>query len=149
MADGDGDAPRCPETGVPMVRGVRPRIIAYKGRSATIDMPGWYCDASGESIHTRADMKVSDRVLADLKARAEGVATPSEVTRVRRVLQITQAEASRVFGGGPRAFQKYESGEVRVTRTMTLLLRMAERRPQEILEVAAELDAAAQRTESA
>ena len=31
-------------------------------------MPGWYCDASDESIHTGEDMKVSDRALNRLKA---------------------------------------------------------------------------------
>lgn len=136
------DAPRCPETGAPMVRGVRPLVIAYKGHKRQIDMPGWYCDTSDESVHTRADMKVSDRALADLKAEVEGVASPSEVARVRKTLKLTQSEASRIFGGGPRSFQKYESGEVRATRTMTLALRLAERHPHEVLQMAAELDAA-------
>ncbi|AWV19800.1 MULTISPECIES: type II toxin-antitoxin system MqsA family antitoxin [Methylobacteriaceae] len=134
------EAPNCPETGQPMVRGVRPDTVAYKGRTRTIMMPGWYCDASGESIHTRDDMKVSDRALADLKAEVEGVASPSEVARVRKVLKLTQVQASRVFGGGPRSFQKYESGEVRTTRTMTLALRMAEKHPRDILQMAAEMD---------
>ena len=125
-----------------MVRAVRPLEIAYKGRRRRIDMPGWYCDASGESVHTRADMRVSDHALADLKAEVEGVASPAEVARVRKVLKLTQAEASRLFGGGPRSFQKYESGEVRATRTMTLALRLAERHPTEVLRMAAELDAA-------
>lgn len=149
MADALVEAPCCPETGAPMVRGVRRRVIFYKGHRAEIDMPGWYCDASGESIHTRADMKVSDRALAGLKAQAEGVASPAEVARVRKRLGLTQSAASRVFGGGPRSFQKYESGETRVTRTMTLLLRMAEQRPREALQMAAELDAAGQRTQQA
>lgn len=136
------EAPRCPETGLPMVRAVRPDTVTYKGRTRAIQMPGWYCDASGESMHSREDMKVSDRALAELKAEVEGVATPSEVAQVRKRLKLTQAEASRVFGGGPRSFQKYESGEVRATRTMTLLLRLAERRPEETLRMAAEMDAA-------
>ena len=63
--------PVCPETGQPMVRGVRPMTITYKGRSATFDMPGWYCDESGEGIHTGADMAVSDRELDRLKATVE------------------------------------------------------------------------------
>ena len=32
-------------------------------------MPGWYCDECDESIHTGDDMKVSDRMLKQLKAR--------------------------------------------------------------------------------
>jgi HTH-type transcriptional regulator/antitoxin MqsA len=33
-----------------------------------IDMPGWYCNESGESIHTGEDMKISDAALAALIA---------------------------------------------------------------------------------
>ncbi|TXM64013.1 type II toxin-antitoxin system MqsA family antitoxin [Methylobacterium sp. WL120] len=135
------EAPCCPETGQPMVRSVRPLTITYKGRKRTFDMPGWYCDASGESIHDRADMRASDRALADLKAEVEGVVSPSEVARVRKRLGLSQARASQIFGGGPRAFQKYESGEVRATRTMTVALRLAERHPAEVVQMAAELDA--------
>lgn len=34
-------------------------------------MPGWYCSTSDESIHTGADMKLSDRMLNQLKAGAD------------------------------------------------------------------------------
>ena len=37
-------------------------------QSITFNMPGWYCDTSGESIHTGEDMKVSDWMLNELKA---------------------------------------------------------------------------------
>jgi HTH-type transcriptional regulator/antitoxin MqsA len=50
-----------------MHRGVRPMTLEYKGASATFDMPGWYCDASEESIHTGEDMEASDRALNRLK----------------------------------------------------------------------------------
>ncbi len=59
--------PVCPETGAPMRRDTRPMTLTYMGQSLTFDMPGWYCDASGESIHTGTDMIVSDRVLDLLK----------------------------------------------------------------------------------
>ena len=64
--------PECPKTGAPMHRGVRPMTLTYKEESITFDMPGWYCDESDESIHTGKDMKVSDRMLNRLKARARG-----------------------------------------------------------------------------
>ena len=62
------DSPTCPETGKPMARGEKPMTIVYKGTSATFDMPGWYCEESGESVHTGKDMKVSDRELNKLKS---------------------------------------------------------------------------------
>ncbi len=33
-----------PETGEMLRRGVRPFIVSYKGRSITVDMPGYYSD---------------------------------------------------------------------------------------------------------
>src|SRR5207247_1397605 len=60
--------PICLETGVSMRRGVRPMVLEYKGVRTTFDMPGWYCDACAESIHTGEDMKMSDRALNRLKA---------------------------------------------------------------------------------
>jgi HTH-type transcriptional regulator/antitoxin MqsA len=52
-----------------MRRDARPMTLDYKGQSMTFDMPGWYCDASDHSVHTGEDMKVSDRMLNQLKAR--------------------------------------------------------------------------------
>ncbi|MFO1061396.1 MAG: YgiT-type zinc finger protein [Dongiaceae bacterium] len=43
-------SPVCPETGAPMHRAVRPLTLTYKGESVTFEMPGWYCNESGESI---------------------------------------------------------------------------------------------------
>jgi HTH-type transcriptional regulator/antitoxin MqsA len=121
-----------------MVRDVRPFTISYKGRSRTFDMPGWYCDASDESIFTREDMKVSDRELTTLKAEVENLASPGEVMRLRKRLGLSQTKASHIFGGGPRAFQKYESGEVATSRIMTNLLRVVSRHPEELAQMAAE-----------
>ena len=134
------EAPFCPVTGRPMVRATSPFTITYKGRRRTFPMPGWYCDASGESIHTRADMRVSDRELSRLKAEVENLAGPDEVVRLRKRLGMTQARAGHIFGGGPRAFQKYESGEVLASRPMTNLLRVVARHPEELARIAAEVD---------
>lgn len=132
------DAPLCPESHRPMRREVRPFTITYKGRSRTFDMPGWYSDSSDESIFTRADLKISDRQLAMLKAEAENLAGPDEVAHLRRRFRLSQAEAGRILGGGPRAFQKYESGEVVASRGMTNLLRLLARHPEDVALIAAE-----------
>ena len=111
--------PVCPETGAPMYRGVRPMTLTYKGESITFDMPGWYCDQSEESIHTGEDMKVSDRMLNRLKARCEGLLGPEEIRNIRKRLHLSQEAAGLMIGGGPRAFQKYESGDLLPSRAAT------------------------------
>ena len=121
--------PICPKTGEPMHRDVRPLTLTYKGESVTFDMPGWYCDASEESIHTGKDMKISDRALNLLKAKCEGLLVPDEIRRIRKKLRLTQAEAGQLIGGGVRAFQKYESGDLLPSRAVSSALALLDHDP--------------------
>jgi len=125
--------PICPQTGAPMKRGVRPITLAYKDQSITFDMPGWYCDQSEESIHTGADMKLSDRMLNRLKARHEGLLEPEEIRRIRKKLKMTQQAAGQVIGGGPRAFQKYESGDMLPSRAISSALILLDHDPKALM----------------
>jgi HTH-type transcriptional regulator / antitoxin MqsA len=127
--------PVCPETGAPMVRATRPLEISYKGQSTTIDMPGWYCDESGESIFTDEDMKVSDAALKELRKEVENLLGPLDIKRIRTKMGLTQREAGSILGGGPNAFQKYEQDTVTVSKPMSNLLRVLERHPEEIEEL--------------
>ncbi len=113
-----------------MDRDTRPMTLAYKGESITFNMPGWYCDSSDESIHAGQDMKVSDRTLNRLKARVEGLLKPDEVRRIRKKLNISQTEAGQMIGGGPRAFQKYESGDLLPSRAISSALALLDHDPK-------------------
>lgn len=121
--------PICPKTGAPMRRDTRPITLTYKGESITFDMPGWYCDASDESMHSGADMKLSDRALNQLKARSDGLPEPDEIRRIRKKLGLTQGEAGELIGGGPRAFQKYESGDLLPSRAVASALALLDHDP--------------------
>lgn len=122
--------PICPKTGTPMHRDVHPMTLTYKGESITFDMPGWYCHQSEESIHTGADMKVSDRMLNLLKARVEGLLDPQEIKRIRKKLHLSQEMAGLVIGGGPRAFQKYESGDLLPSQAISSALVLLDHDPK-------------------
>ena len=122
--------PVCPETGAPMHRDERPLTITYKGESITVNMPGWYCDQSEESIHTGDDMKISDRGLNRLKARTEGLLEPEEIKRIRKKLGLTQEAAGELIGGGPRAFQKYETGDLVPSRAISSALVLLDHDPK-------------------
>jgi HTH-type transcriptional regulator / antitoxin MqsA len=119
----------CPNDGAIMRRDVRPMKLAYKGESATVKMPGWYCDTCGESIHSGADMKESDRAVNLLKAHVEHLAEPADVRRIRTKLKLSQAKASMIIGGGPHSFQKYECGDVLPSRAITNLLKLLDHDP--------------------
>lgn len=126
------DAPLCPVTGAAMHRDVRPMTLAYRRETLTFDMPGWYCDASEESIHTSADMKVSDRMLNLLKAKAERLLGPDEIRRIRKKLHLTQTQAGEIIGGGPRAFQKYETGDLLPSKAISSALVLLDHSPEAI-----------------
>jgi HTH-type transcriptional regulator/antitoxin MqsA len=111
-----------------MHRGERSIELTYKGESVTVDMPGWYCDQSEEGIHTGQDMKISDRALNRRKARLEGLLAP-EIKRIRKKLHITQEIAGLLIGGGPRAFQKYESGDLLPSRAINSALVLLDHNP--------------------
>jgi len=114
-----------------MHRDVRPLTLTYKGESITFDMPGWYCDdLSEESIHTGADMKISDRMLNRLRSRVEGVLGPEEIKRIRKKLRLSQEMAGLVVGGGPRAFQKYESGDLVPSQAISSALVLLDHDPK-------------------
>ncbi len=122
--------PVCPETGAPMHRDERPMTLEYKDHAVTFPMPGWYCDTSGESIHTGEDMKVSDRILNRLKARSEGLLEPEDIRRIRKKLGLNQVEAGELIGGGPRAFQKYEAGDLLPSRAIISALVLLDNDPR-------------------
>jgi len=119
----------CPNDGTPMRRDLRPVTLTYKGENLTFDLAGWYCDKCGESVHVERDLKDSDRMLNRLKARTDGLLSPEEIRRIRRRLGLSQAEAGELVGGGPRAFQKYEAGDLLPSRAISSALTLLNRDP--------------------
>jgi HTH-type transcriptional regulator/antitoxin MqsA len=113
-----------------LYRDVRPLTLTYKGESITVDMPGWYGDRPDEGVHTGDDMKVSDRALNRLKARTEGLLEPEEIKRIRKKLRLTQEAAGALIGGGPRAFQKYETGDSLPSRAISSALTLLDHDPK-------------------
>ena len=64
-----------PETGTPLVRGVRTVTLAFRSQTETIELPGWYPDddlTADQGIHDASDMQVSDRAINAMKAREAG-----------------------------------------------------------------------------
>jgi HTH-type transcriptional regulator/antitoxin MqsA len=107
--------------------------LNYKAESVTFEMPGWYCDECEESLHTGKDMKVSDRMLNRLKARCEGLLAPEDIRRIRKRLALSQEAAGLLIGGGPRAFQKYESGDLLPSRAISSALVLLDHDPEALL----------------
>lgn len=100
--------------------------FAYKGQER--DVPGYtysVCDECGQEITTAEQMKVNQRLIADEKRRADGLMTSTAIKALRDKLDLSQADASKIFGGGPNAFYKYENGEVMQSVALDRLMVLA------------------------
>ena len=58
--------------------------------------------------------------------------SPEEIKKLRQTLNLTQAEAGKLLGGGPSAFAKYENGSVKPSLALTKILRFLKERPEEL-----------------
>ena len=94
-----------PETGQILSRQVRMQTVAFGSLSREVEVPGWYPEDDGDSIHSGRDLAAKEVASQELR-KAYG----NRVRNIRKNLKLTQVEAGSIIGGGPRAFQKYEAG---------------------------------------
>jgi len=93
------------------------------------------CQKCGEAVY---DDESYDRVVAagDGLVKALRKSNPPEVRVIREKLGLTQAEAGRIFGGGVNAFSRYERGAAKPSTQMRKLLKIAEKHPELVKELA-------------
>ena len=65
--------------------------------------------------------------------------SPEEIRAIRTDLGLSQVEAGKLLGGGPRAFTKYEAGTVKPAASVVALLRVLEANPSAITTLQGEL----------
>ena len=119
-----------PETGEILRRGVRPFVVAYKGETITVDLPGYYPEHGNEGVHVGNDMAATDTALRTLKEKVEGIPSPTTIRRVRTRLNLSQREAGHLLRVGENAFDKYERGLVEPSGPTSQLLRLLDRHPE-------------------
>jgi HTH-type transcriptional regulator/antitoxin MqsA len=123
------------ETGRPLRRGVKMLTINVDGQPFTYGQPGWWASiddpADNEGQLTDEDNVIRTAARREARAKAKHTAlTPLVIRAIREACGLSQQEAARVFGGGPKAFEKYEAGEVAPSSSMTRLLLLAAKRPK-------------------
>lgn len=60
---------------------------------------------------------------------------PAYISRVRKKLDLTQREASAIFGGGANAFSRYETGKAQPHPSTVKLLKVLDRHPELLGEI--------------
>lgn len=125
----------CPECGGKMSFKTKAEELQYKGHTTKIRTKGWWCGSCDEGILDAQALKASERAFLEMKAGVDGLLRPHDVAVIRKRLKLSQRRAGELLGGGPRAFQKYESGQVMVSAAMSNLLRLLDRDPRRIKEL--------------
>jgi len=114
----------CPLCNGLLVKKSIPTKYTYKGSSFTLEQPQDYCESCQEGFLSHADIKATKAELSDFKRRQDGLLTTKEIRSIRKKLHLTQEEASELFGGGVRAFYRYESGEITQSKSTDLILKL-------------------------
>lgn len=121
----------------PMVATTQDIPFTYKGETIVIrDVGGDHCSLCDEFI---LDSEESKRIDVILRKFVSGVNArsldPGFIKDVRKKLGLKQHEAGQIFGGGPNAFSRYETGKAAPPVAVVKLLKLLDRHPEFLPEV--------------
>ena len=107
------------------------QMVEYEYKGHRAELPSHYkqCDTCTSDFAGMAESKQNKRIVMAFRKQVEGLLTGDEITALRKQYQLTQAQAARLFGGGPVAFSKYENDDVAQSEAMDTLLRLVRRSP--------------------
>jgi HTH-type transcriptional regulator/antitoxin MqsA len=131
---------KCPNCGAAeLVLDTRDRPYTYRGETITIaQVTGEYCPACNEVV---LDNKASEQYTTQAQALHKrvnaSIVDPAFIVRVRKKLALDQRQAGEIFGGGVNAFSRYETGKALPPLSLIKLLRVLDKHPDLLPEVAA------------
>jgi HTH-type transcriptional regulator/antitoxin MqsA len=117
-----------------LIKKNKKQIYTYKGKSIELEQPGLWCDSCDEGILSGSDIAKTEKAFEKFKSKVDGILLPNEIRHIRKnILKITQEEAGRLFGGGKNGFSRYERGEIKPLPAISILLKMFERHPEDVM----------------
>ena len=123
-----------------LVRATRDLPYTYKGRTIVIrGVKGQYCSNPDcrEIIMDSDESARASREMLSFNKKVNGQLAPIDLlVNVRRRLKLTQRQAARVFGGGPNAFSRYESGKTKPPVALIQLFGILDKHPELLAEIA-------------
>lgn len=131
---------KCPVCGeAELIHDSRTLRYIYKGEAMELpEVVGDFCPNCSEGILEKASAdRYSATVRAFIKEVNASTVDPKYIARVRTMLNLDQAEAGEIFGGGVNAFSRYETGKTRPSRPLVKLLKILEQHPELLDEVRA------------
>lgn len=109
--------------------------IPHHGKQIFVNHAYCYCVACEGEFETPEQQRYNRYEISDAKRIVDGLLSAKEIEDARRQLGLTQAQAAKTFGGGRRAFSKYERGEVIQSLAMDRLIRVCLRHPELLKEL--------------
>lgn len=107
------------------------QMVEYEYKGHRAELPSHYkqCDTCTSDFAGMAESKLNKRIVMAFRKQVDGLLTGAEIIALRKQYQLTQAQAAKLFGGGPVAFSKYENDDVAQSEAMDTLLRLVRRSP--------------------
>lgn len=119
-------------------------VSEYADQQGKVTLRLAECDACGSEVAGEADSRANKRAVQAFRKSIDGLLTGAEIRALRKKYGITQGQAARLFGGGPKAFSKYEADDVSHSTAMDTLLRLALRSEEAFWELVALKDMTAE-----
>lgn len=103
----------------------RPEVFSYKGSTLRIEDYGVFaCPTCGEEYLDHPLIMETEPQIRNWQRQVDGLLTTDEIKAIRKKIGATQSEFSRILGGGPKSFAKYETGVINQSEAMDQLLRL-------------------------
>lgn len=100
-------------------------LNTYKGVEYSVDINYSTCSSCHREFLTKPQIILNEAKVRETKKEIDGLLSAEAIKVIRKSLNLSQADASIVFGGGQNAFSKYERSEVTQSQAMDKLLRLA------------------------
>jgi HTH-type transcriptional regulator / antitoxin MqsA len=130
---------KCPSCGAAeLMRDVRDTPYTYKGESTTLPaVNGDFCPACGEAVLDAKESRRVNTLMREFNQQVNAaIVDPAFIMTVRKKLDLDQRQAAQIFGGGVNAFSRYENGKTKPPLALVKLLRVLDRHPELLVEVA-------------
>lgn len=132
---------KCPTCGIGnLVEEARDVPYTYKGRKTVLKaVKGRFCNdrKCREVVMDKYESARTSKKMLAFNKKVNAELTPIDLlSQVREQFKLTQQQAAKVFGGGPNAFSRYESGKTRPPVALVKLFKVLRKHPDLFEEVA-------------
>ena len=128
----------CPACGSHAIKAGQKRTSSYtyKGQETELTVLGDWCPDCGEIFLSEDGAAEMERQMAEFKREVNSRAVdPASIQSMRKNLGLSQKEAAMLLGGGVNAFSRYETGKIVPPRSVVVLLKLLNSRPELLPEI--------------